>query len=390
MQRSRRNVVLGIPALAALPSLLRAQPAGDEILIGSTGPLSGPAAAYGTMGMAMEAYFAMVNEGGGISGRRVKLIVADDAFTPNRTLEQTRRLVEAEKVLFMLGQVGSSTSLATRQYLNDAKVPQLFVGSGAPTWLDDIKQYPWSLAVSPSYVDEGRALADHIVATRPKAKVGVLFSNDDAGRGYMRGMRETLSTHPGMLVKEQTTESSEPTVDSQVIALHASGADVMVCFALPRATSQAIRRANDLQWKPQIYLGSVSSSIQQALAPAGLDRAKGIISVAFLKDASDSAWSNDPGIRGMTQMMKKFKPQAALEFPTALGTTVGMLATEVLRQCGREVTRDNVIAQTMKLDVVPPLLLPGLAVKTSSTSRSILNKVRLQQFDGAAWKLIPG
>lgn len=387
MQVSKRQFLVGMAASAAFPSIVRAQ-SRDEIRVGITAPLSGPAAVYAPVSTALEAYFAMVNDAGGINGRGLRLIVADDGFTPNRTLEQTRKLVEGEKVLFMAGQVGSSTSLAARQYLNDAKVPQLFIGSGAPTWLDDIKQFPWSLPLQPSYVDEGRAVADHILANRPNAKVGLLFQNDDAGRGFMRGVREGLAKKPGIIVKEQTTELSEPTVDSQVIALHASGADTIVCVTLPRATSQTIRRASELQWKPQIYLASVSSSIQQALVPAGLDRAKGIISVAFIKDPSDTEWANDAGVQQMVALVRKYKPKTATEFPMAVGVTVGMLTAEVLRQCGNDVSRENVLAQTMKLDAAPPMLLPGLTVKTSESQRAVLSRVRLQQFDGASWRLL--
>lgn len=388
MKANRRAVILGLSAAAVFPSMTRAQSGSSEIRIGTTGPLSGPAAVYGLVNMGMDAYFAMVNDAGGINGRKVKLIIADDAYTPNRTLEQTRKLVESEKVLFMLGQVGSTPALAARQYLNDAKVPQLFVGSGAPTWLDDIKKFPWSLAVQPSYVDEGKAIAEHIIATRPKARVAVLFNNDDAGRGYVRGLREGLGAYPGMLVKEQTTEMSEPTVDSQVIALHSTGADVLVSFTIPRGTSQAIRRASDLQWPAQIYLGSVSTSVQQALAPAGLDRAKGIISVAYMREMRDSAWEKDARVQSMVTLMKKYKPQAALDLPTALGLTIGLLGTEVIRQCGNNVTRENILQQAAHLDVAPPLLLPGLTVKTTPEKRAVLSKLRLQQFDGTGWKLM--
>jgi branched-chain amino acid transport system substrate-binding protein len=388
MRITRRNLVLGLSAASAFPPLLRAQSGADEVRIGTTCPLSGPGAVYGLIGVAMEAYFSQINDAGGINGRKIKLIVADDAYSPNRTLEQTRKLVESEKVLFMIGQVGSSTSLAARQYLNEAKVPQLFVGSGAPTWLDDIKHFPWSLPIIPSYADEGRTIAEHILTTRPKAKVGVLVQNDDAGRGFMRGIREVFASRPGTLVKERSYEAADPTVDSQVIDLHGSGADVLVCITLPRATSQAIRRSHDLNWKPQIYIVSNSTSIQQALAPAGLDRARGVIGTAVLKDLADSAWANDAGVQSMAALMKKYKPQAALEFPTALGLTVAALGAQVIRQCGYEVTRDNVLAQTMRLDMTPQLLLPGLTVKTSPDRRAVLTKVRLQEFDGAGWKLM--
>lgn len=388
---TRRNLALGAAAAVTFPSMVLSQTgAGGDIRIGTTCPLSGPAAYYGPVGAAMEAYFEMVNDAGGVGGRKLRLFVADDAFTPNRTLEQTRRLVEAEKVSFMLGQVGSTTSLAARQYLNEAKVPQLFVASGAPTWLEDIHRYPWSLAIAPSYVDEGRSIAEHVLSTRPNAKVGVLFQNDDSGRGFMRGIRAVLSKRPGALAMEQTTESAEPAVDSQVIALHSSGADVLVCICLPRAASQTIRRVADLNWQPQIYLSSNGASIQQALAPAGLDRSRGVMSGAYLKEASDSTWSTDAGVMSTVAMMKKYKPRAAIEFPAALGATIGMLAVEVLRQCGGDMSRENILAQTMKLDLTPPMLLPGLSVKTTSESRAVLSKLRFQRFDGTAWKLLPG
>lgn len=389
MQTSKRLFVLGTGATLAFPSLVKAQGNSEEIRIGCTNPLSGPAAAYGAAGMAMEAHFAMVNEAGGINGRKVKLLVADDGFSPPRTLEQTRRLVEGEKVLFMLGQVGTNTSLAARQYLNDAQVPQLFIASGAPVWLEEIDKYPWSLALQPSYVEEGLQIAEHIIATRPDAKVGALFQNDDAGRGFMRGVREGLAKRPGMLVTEQTTEATEPTVDSQVIALQASGADVMVIFMLPRSTSQAIRRANDLQWKAQIYLSSASTSIAQALAPAGpLERSKGILSVGYMKDPTDPEWGKDAGVQSTINMIRKYKPKTVIEFSAAVGMTMAQLGTEVLRQCGKDVSRKNVLAQTMKLDVTTPMLLPGLRVKTSTAQRAVLNKVRLQVFDGTSWKLM--
>lgn len=387
---TRRHFSLGAAAFAALPSLALSQVgAGADIRIGTTCPLSGPAAFFGPVGTAMEACFEMINDAGGVGGRKLKLLIADDAYTPNRTLEQTRKLVEAEKVLFMLGQVGTVTALAARQYLNDARIPQLLVASGAPTWLEDINRFPWSLAAAPSYVDEGRSIAEHILATRPNAKVGILFQNDDSGRGFMRGVREVLARRPGALAMEQTTEPTDPAVDSQVIALQSSGADVVVCICLPRSASQAIRRIADMNWPAQIYLSSTAASIQQTLAPAGLDRAKGVLSGAYLKEASDATWAADAGMKSTVDMMKKYKPRVAIEFPAALGATIGMLAVEIIRQCGRDVSRENILAQTMKLDVTPPLLLPGLSVKTSPEKRAILSKLRFQRFDGAAWKLLP-
>ena len=363
MTINRRNLLLTLSASGLAPSLFAQGMnvpgvSATEIKIGTTVPLSGPAAAFGAAAKATEAHFEKVNAAGGINGRKLKLLVMDDGYTPNRTVSQSRRLVEQDNVLMLIGQSGSATSIAARTYLNDSKVPQLFIGSGASTWLADIDKYPWSLNFSPAYRFEGLAVAKHILATRPNAKVGALYQNDDAGKGFMEGLRKGLASKPGMIVREVTAEATDPSVDSQVISLQASGADVMTSFNIPKATAQAIRRAYDIGWRPQIYIGSVSTSVPQVMVPAGLDKAKGVISAAYLKDPTDPTWTDDKGMQEFIAMMKKYSPGTPLDNITATGAVVGTLTEQLLRQCGADLSRANIIKQTMHLDVTPPLLMP--------------------------------
>ena len=394
MSINRRNLLLTLSASGFAPSLF-AQSANapgvsaTEIRIGTTVPLSGPAAAFGAAAKATEAHFENVNAAGGINGRKLKLLVMDDGYTPNRTVSQSRRLVEQDNVLMLIGQSGSATSLAARTYLNDSKVPQLFIGSGASTWLADIDKYPWSLNFSPAYRFEGLAVAKHILATQPNAKVGALYQNDDAGKGFMDGLREGLASKPGMIVREVTAEATDPSVDSQVISLQASGADVMTSFNIPKATAQAIRRAYDIDWRPQIYIGSVSTSVPQVMVPAGLDKAKGVISAAYLKDPTDPTWADDKGMQEFIAMMKKHSPGTPLDNITATGAVVGTLTEQLLRQCGTDLSRANIIKQTMHLDVTPPLLMPGVEIHTTPSQRSLFTTMRTQQFDGTRWVLLP-
>jgi branched-chain amino acid transport system substrate-binding protein len=391
---NRRRVLASISAAAITPAFVRAQGAvpgvtATEIRIGTTVPLSGPAAIYGSQGASMDACFARVNAAGGVNGRKIRLIVADDAYTPNRTLEQTRRLVEKEQVLLLAGQVGTAPGLAVRPYLNEAKVPQLLVSSGAPTWNDEIDKYPWSLAWPPSYTSEGRSVAGHIKTTKPGAKIAILYQNDDAGKGYLRGVKEVLATGNAKLVAEQSFEVSDPTIDSQILTLQASGADVMIAFGVPKPTSQTIRRVYDVGWKPQLYIGSVSTSVPQVLATAGLEKSKGVISAAILKDPSDSSWANDKGMQDYMAVMKQYSPQSALDNATTTGFSVATVIVELLRQCGNNLSRDHIMAQTAHLDLQPPLLLPGLKIKTSPKDRALQSDWRLQQFNGTRWELLP-
>lgn len=390
MTLRRRELLAAAVASTASPYLLAQDTPGvsaSEIRLGMTLPLTGAAAAYGALGRTFEAYFAQVNEAGGVNGRKVRAFLADDGFAPNRTLEQVRRLVERDQVMAIVGQTGTATSLATRKYLNEAKVPQIFVLSGAPTYTNDIEQFPWSLPWLPAYRIEGSMMAKNIAATKPGAKVGVLYQNDDAGKGFLTGLKAAM--RPGQIVKEESFEATDPTVDSQVLALKAGGADTLVVFGIPKSTAQALRRAFDSDWKPQVYISSIAVSIPQVLEPAGLDKCKGVISTAYLKDPADPAWANDAAMKEFLDFMKKRAPQVPLDNLAVLGVSIAMATHQILKQCGNDLSRQNFINQTMNLDMELPLVLPGLRVRTTPKQREVFTAMRLQQFDGTRWSVIP-
>ncbi|MBS0429456.1 MAG: ABC transporter substrate-binding protein [Proteobacteria bacterium] len=389
MKLRRRELLAAAVASTASPYLLAQDTPGvssSEIRLGMTLPLTGAAAAYGALGRTFEAHFAEVNDAGGVNGRKIRVFLADDGFAPNRSLEQVRRLVERDQVLAIVGQTGTATSLATRKYLNDAKVPQIFVLSGAPTYTNDIEQYPWSLPWLPAYRIEGSVIAKHIATARPGAKLGVLYQNDDAGKGFLTGLKAAVRA--GQIVKEESFEATDPTVDSQVLALKAAGADTLVVFGIPKSTAQALRRAFDSDWKPQVYISSIAVSIPQVLEPAGLDKCKGVISTAYLKDPADPAWADDAAMKDFLAFMKKRAPQVPLDNLAALGVSIAMATVQVLKQCGKDLSRQNVINQTMNLDMELPLVLPGLRVRTSPKQRELFTAMRLQEFDGARWALM--
>lgn len=358
-----------------------------EIRIGVTSPLSGVGAAWAVLHKAMNVYFEMVNAGGGVNGRKINFLMADDAFSPPKTVDQVRKLVERDDVSFIVGQIGTSTSLASRGYLHGAGVPQLFVLSGVDLWVDDLDKYPRTLGFIPLYSDEARGIADHILQTKPGAKVAVLSQHDDSSRDFVRYLKESRGRAGAILVtKEETYEVSDPTVDSQVISLQGSGADTFVFFGNPKSAAQAIRKSADTGWRPRLYLSQGNSSVEQVLKSAGLDKAKGAYSPQFLKDPNDPAWASDPGVMQFNQLMDKYGKGLARDTLAALGFCVAKTTVQVVQQCGADLSRENIVKQTMALDLDLPLLLPGLRVKTSPTARHPLRAVRIYQFDGSAWK----
>jgi ABC-type branched-subunit amino acid transport system substrate-binding protein len=360
-----------------------------EITLGTTQPLSGGAVAYSAGIKVADAYFKTVNKKGGVNGRSLRLIMLDDGFTPPKAVEQTRRLVEEDKVALLFGSVGTASNLAVRPYLNDTKVPQLFVGSAAATWSEDHEKYPWSRGFGPLYTDEGRSIAKHILATRPNAKIAGLFATDDAGKDYARGLKSGLGPAVGQMVKEQSYEFTDPTVDSQMLSLQASGADTLVMAASPKIAAQAIRKAYDSQWRPQIYTIQVATSLPNVLVPAGLEKAKGLISGCYYKDPADPTWADDPAIKDFNAFMAAFVPNVPRDNLTVEGMCKALTLIRVLQQCGNDLTRDNIMRQTSRLDLELPLLLPGLKVKTSDADPHPIRGGRLQQFDGASWKVLP-
>jgi branched-chain amino acid transport system substrate-binding protein len=361
-----------------------------EIKIGQTIPYSGPASAYGVIGRAEAAYFKMINEQGGINGRKINFISVDDAYSPPKTVEQVRRLVEQEHVAFLANTLGTAANLAIRQYLNDNKVPQLFVQSGAPIFADP-QHYPWTIGFIPSYQTEARIYAKHILATKPGGNIAVLYQNDDFGKGYLNGLRDVLGPdRANMIVREASYETSEPTIDSQIVTLHGSGADVFIIAATPKFAAQAIRKSSDLGWAATRYLSYVSASVASVLKPAGLEKSKGLITATYVIDVTD------PRLKGTSDMLawKAFtdKYMSATEFADSLAAAgFGMAATvvQVLRQCGNDLSRENIMRQAANLkDFRAPLLSPGITVSTSPTNYSPIRQLQLATFDGANWEPI--
>jgi ABC-type branched-subunit amino acid transport system substrate-binding protein len=360
-----------------------------EIRIGQTMPYSGPASAYGVVGKAEAAYFAMVNEQGGINGRKINFISLDDGYSPPKTVEQTRKLVEQEEVLLIFQSLGTPTNTAIQKYLNAKKVPHLFLATGANKWSDP-KGFPWTMGFNPSYQAEGRIFAQHVLETRPDAKIALLYQNDDFGKDYVIGVKGLLGDKAAkMIIAEQTYEISDPTVDSQIVSLKASGADVLLTFATPKFAAQAIRKVGDLGWKPTHYLTNVSSSVATVLQPAGLDKAAGIISAHYFKDATDPQWKNDPAKLAWEDWMKRYHKTGVLEDGfNVYGYITAQLLVHVLKACGDDLTRENVMRQAANLRKLElPMLLPGITVNTSPTDFSPIGEMQLARFDGKRWVL---
>ena len=360
-----------------------------EIRIGSIMPYSGPASAYGQIGKMHMAFFQKVNDEGGINGRKIKLISVDDGYSPPKAVEMARRLVEQDEVLFIFQSLGTPSNSAIHKYMNAKKVPQLFVATGATKW-GDPKDFPWTMGWQPNYQTEGRIYAKDILATRPNAKIAVLYQNDDYGKDLLKGLKEGLGDKAGkLIVAEATYEVSDPTVDSQIVSLKGSGADVLVNIATPKFAALAIRKVHDIGWKPVHYLNNVSASVGSVLVPAGLDKSVGLITVAYQKDALDTQWANDPGMKEFAAFMAKHLPDGKLsDSLNAYGYSVAQTLVQVLKQCGDDLTRANIMRQAANLkDLQLPLLLPGIRINTSPTDFFPIESLQLQRFDGKQWVL---
>jgi branched-chain amino acid transport system substrate-binding protein len=393
---TRRTFLQSSAAAAALAAGASSARADDtpgitdtEIKIGQTMPYSGPASAYGVIGRTEAAYFKMINEQGGINGRKINFITLDDAYSPPKTVEQVRRLVEDEKVAFLFQTLGTAPNLAIRQYLNDNKVPQLFVSTGAAVFADP-QHFPWTIGFNPNYQTEARIYGKHILATKPDAKIGVLYQNDGFGKDYLIGLKDGLGAdHAGMVIKEVSYETSEPTVDSQVVTLQGSGADIFIIAATPKFAAQAIRKSADLGWNAVRYLSNVSPSIATVLKPAGLEKSKGLITAYYGKDPTDARWKDDAGMKGWQDFCAKYMSAATVNDANAayaLGAAGTMV--QVLKQCGADLSRENVMKQAANLkDLELPLLLPGMRINTSPTNFSPIRQMQLASFDGQSWQL---
>ncbi|HEX9432249.1 MAG TPA: ABC transporter substrate-binding protein [Burkholderiales bacterium] len=389
-----KALMVGLMA-AALASPAAAQKKYDagasdkEIKIGNTNPYSGPASAYGQIGRAIAAYFKMVNDQGGINGRKVTFVTYDDSYSPPKTVEMARKLVEQDQVLFLFQTLGTPSNTAIQKYMNSMKVPQLHVATGATKW-NDPKNFKWTMGWQPNYQTEGRIYAKHILSTKPNAKIGILYQNDDYGKDYLKGMEDGLGDKAKtMIVSKVSYEVSDPTVDSQIVQLQASGADTFFNITTPKFAAQAIRKAYDIGWKPVHYLNNVSISVGSVLTPAGLDKSVGLITAAYLKEATDARWANDPGLKPWREFMQKYLPDGNIaDNFNIYGYTVAATLHQVLKQAGDELTRENVMKQAanvknLRLDT----LLPGIVVNTSADDYAPLEAVQLQRFNGKQWEL---
>lgn len=361
-----------------------------EIRIGQTMPYSGNASAYGVVGKAMAAYFEKLNrEQGGINGRKITLISLDDGYSPPKTVEQTRRLVEQEDVLAIVGTLGTPTNTAIHRYLNTKKVPHLLVTTGAHKWADP-KGHPWTMPGMVSYQTEGAVYGRYLRATRPDAKIALLVQNDDFGRDYAHGFKKGLGPDAQkMIVAETTYEVTDPKIDSQIIALKASGADAFFAISLGKFSSQAIRKAAEIEWRPKPFFVPTSSvPIKTILEPAGLENAVGLISASTVKTVSDPQWANDAGMREYRAFLSTYMPDLDPNDSSAItGYNSGMIMAQILKQCGHDLSRENVMRQAAALDMKLPMLLPGIEVKTGPDDYLPYQQLRLQRFDGKTWAL---
>jgi branched-chain amino acid transport system substrate-binding protein len=358
----------------------------EDIKIGQTMPYSGPASAYSTIGRAEAAYFKKVNDEGGIQQRKLQLLSLDDAYSPPKTVEQVRRLVEQDHVLFVFNSVGTAANTAVHKYLNAKQVPHLFVSSGATKW-GNPKEFPWTMGFNPTYQLEGRNYAQHILQNSPKAKIAVLYQNDDYGKDLLKGLKDGLGAHANMIVAEATYEVSDATVDSQIATLKGSKADTFVDITTPKFAAQAIRRIYEIGWKPLHYLNQVGASIATALNPAGPEKAIGALTIGYFKDPTDSQYDQDPAMQQYKEFMKKYYPDGE---PGDANNTYGYIAAQtmiqVLKQCGTELTSQNIMKQAANLhDFAPGLLLPGVKINTAPDDFFPFDQVQMARFSGKNW-----
>ena len=397
---TRRTILAAAPALAVGAPLLRARPAraakeygpgvtDTEIKIGNTGPYSGPASSYSSVPRSQAAYWKMINDQGGVNGRKVNFISYDDAYSPPKTVEMVRKLVEEDQVLLVASPLGTPTNSAIWHYMNQKKVPQLFVATGATKW-DDPKGHPWTMGLQPNYQVEGRIYASYILQNKSDGKIGVLYQDDDFGKDYVKGLTDGLGDKAAsMIVVKASYETTDPTVDSQVLDMQARGVDVFVNTAIPKFAAQAIRKAAEIEWKPLHILSSIGSSIGATLKPAGLDHCRGIVTDLYLKDSTDPKWQDDPGFKGWSSFMDKYLPGAdKSDAGYVAGSQLAATLVQVLKLCGDELTRENVMKQAANLhDFTVPMLLPGITINTSPTDFAPIKQVQMGRFEGEHWEL---
>jgi branched-chain amino acid transport system substrate-binding protein len=359
-----------------------------EIKIGNILPYSGPFSSYGVIGKTETRFFDMINEQGGINGRRITFISYDDAYSPPKTVEQARRLVEVDQVLLISNPLGTPTNSAIQKYLNQNKVPHLFLGSGATKW-GDPKNFPWTMGFAPNYQSEGRVYAAHILENHAKGRIAVLYQNDDYGKDYLKGLTDGLGDKAeAMIVATATYEAADPTVDSQIVTLKSSSADIFVDIAAPKFAAQAIRKTASLGWRPMHILNGISRSVEAVLKPAGLENAEGTLCAAYMKDPTDPAWKEDAGVTEWAGFMDKYFPEGnKSDSNTVFGYSVAQALVQVLKQCGDNLSRENVMKQAASLhDLSLPMLLPGITINTSPTDYFPIKQMQMVRFTGEHWQ----
>jgi branched-chain amino acid transport system substrate-binding protein len=392
----RRRSLLTAAATAAfipaMPALLRADETpgvtATEIRLGNTMPYSGPASAYGTIGRSISAMWQRANDAGGFAGRKVNFITYDDGYSPPKTVEQVRRLVEDDKVAALFATLGTATNSAIVRYANQKKVPHLFLATGASKW-GDYQEHPWTIGWQPSYVTESQIYAKYILKQKPDAKIGILYQNDDFGKDYLRGVRDVLKESFDQKVTTASYEVTDATVDSQLVGLQAAGVGVLMTVASPKFAAQSIRKVADMNWKPLHILTGVSVSVGAVMIPAGAENGIGIISSAYLKDPTDPRWDNDAGMKEWRDFMAKYYPSGDLK---DLGNVTGFGLTHtmsiVLKNCGGDLSRENMMKQATALrDVENPVLLPGIRINTSPTNYRPIRQLQLMRWTGKTWDL---
>ena len=392
MRRFQDRLILGVLlssfVLSAFAEKKYDSGASDtEIRIGQTKPYSGPASAYSAGGHVQAGYFEKINAEGGINGRKIKLISLDDAFTPPKTVEQTRKLIEQDQVLLVFNSNGTAANSAVQKYLNAKKVPQLFVSSGASKFSDP-KNFHWTMGWLPTYYGEARAYAHYILQHHPNAKIAVLYQNDDFGKDYLSGLHDGLADKTKkLIVSEVSFELSDATVDSQMVSLKASGADIFLNIATAKFAAQAIRKAYDIGWKPLQFVSLVGSSVGQVMTPAGPEKGVGVLTVGFVKDPTDPQWDKDRAMKEWRAFMKKYYPDGDLtDWYNVYAYAAAQTLVQVLKQCGDDLTRENVMTQAANLkNFNLPLLLPGITINTSPSDYRVIRQVQLQRFDGKQW-----
>jgi branched-chain amino acid transport system substrate-binding protein len=386
-------LLLGISAQPASAQKTVVGVTDTEIKVGQSAPFSGPASVYGQISTAETDYFKMINEQGGINGRKINLIALDDGYSPPKSVEVVRRLIEEEQVAIMFQTIGTASNAAIRKYTNQKKVPDIWLGSGASMFVADPAAFPWSIPFQPSYRLEGQMYAKYILQHKPDAKIGILYQNDDLGRDYVNGLKDGLGDkYDKMVVKSLSYEVADPTIDSQILQLQASGADLFYEASTPKFAAMSVRKVADIDWHPVHIIDSNGSSVKPALESAGFDKSVGVITAQYLKDATDPGWANDPGMKDFQAWRAKYAPESdPANAVWAYGYTMAQALVVVLRQAGNDLSRENIMhAATNLPDTTKlPMVLPGIKISTSPTDFRPMKSMRLAQFDGKMYQLLP-